>query len=94
MLKVVNFFRGYLEVRVSGPFPERFLNVCAESGVAFWRLRRTEEGDFLARVRPRGLETLRALAERALSDLKEAARMAGIDLTHEERPAFSAGQDV
>ena len=66
MLKVVNFFRGYLEVRVSGPFPERFLNICAESGVAFWRLKRTEEGDFLARVRPKGLDTLKALAERAL----------------------------
>ena len=93
MLKVVNFFRGYLEVRVSGPFPERFLNVCAESGVAFWRLRRTEEGDFLARVRPRGLETLRALAERALCTVKVERRVGApfFFMGFRRRYAFVAG---
>lgn len=70
MLKVVNFFRGYLEVRVSGPYPERFLNICARSGVAFWRLKRTPEGDYIARVRRQGLAPLQNLAERALCTVK------------------------
>lgn len=70
MLKVVNFFRGYLEVRVSGPYPERFLNICARSGVAFWRLKRTPEGDYIARVRRQGLAPLTNLAERALCTVK------------------------
>lgn len=93
MLKVVNFFRGYLVVRVSGPFPERFLNICAENGVAFWRLGRTAEGDFIARVRPKGLASLRALAERALCTVR-VERSVGAPfflLRFRERYAFVAG---
>ena len=32
----VNFLRGSLWVEVTGAFPERFLNLCAQSGVIFW----------------------------------------------------------
>ncbi len=66
MLKIVNFFRGYLVVRISGPFPERFLNLCAQNGVAFWRLKKDENGDFVAKIRQNRLKSLQTLATRAL----------------------------
>ena len=35
----INFLRGSLLVEVTGAFPERFLNLCAQGGVAFWALK-------------------------------------------------------
>ncbi len=38
MQKWINFLRGSLRVEVTGAFPERFVNLCAQHGVAFWAL--------------------------------------------------------
>ncbi len=34
--QIVNLFRGSVRLEVSGAFPERFLNLCAQRGAAFW----------------------------------------------------------
>lgn len=34
--RMVNLLRGSVCLEVSGPFPERFLNLCAQNGVIFW----------------------------------------------------------
>lgn len=34
--KWVNYLRGCVEVKVTGAFPERFLNLCAQEGIVFW----------------------------------------------------------
>ena len=31
--KIIRFFKGYFIIRVTGKFPERFLNVCANKGI-------------------------------------------------------------
>ena len=36
MGSVVNALRGNLRLEAAGPFPERFLNICAANGVTFW----------------------------------------------------------
>lgn len=36
MKRVINYLRGSVEVEAAGPFPERFLNLCAQQGVSFW----------------------------------------------------------
>ena len=37
MLKrLVNALRGSARLEVAGPFPERFLNLCAQGGIQFW----------------------------------------------------------
>ena len=37
MLKrTVNFLRGTVRLEAEGPFPERFLNLCAQNQVLFW----------------------------------------------------------
>ena len=35
---IVNFLRGSVSFTVTGAFPERFLNLCAQNGVGFWGL--------------------------------------------------------
>ena len=83
MRSVINFLRGSVCVAVSGPFPERFLNLCAQSGVGFWDL--AWEGGQSLRLR-----VLRRDAGRAV----ELAERAGCTASLEGRaglPAFLAG---
>ena len=35
-IKLLRFFLGYLKIRISGRFPERFLNVCAQKNITIW----------------------------------------------------------
>ena len=83
MRSVINVLRGSVCVAVSGPFPERFLNLCAQSGVGFWDL--AWEGGQSLRLR-----VLRRDAGRAA----ELAERAGCTASLEGRaglPAFLAG---
>ncbi len=36
MVKLIRFFRGWVRFRVSGGFPERFINLCALRGLPLW----------------------------------------------------------
>ncbi|MBQ7119201.1 MAG: sporulation protein YqfD [Oscillospiraceae bacterium] len=36
MQKIINFFLGSVYVRIETSYPERFLNLCAKFGIAFW----------------------------------------------------------
>ncbi len=39
-VKLVRIFLGYIRVSVSGDFPERFLNLCANNGIAMWNAKK------------------------------------------------------
>lgn len=41
--EVVNLLRGSAALEVTGQFPERFLNLCAQRGVAFWDVEQPDE---------------------------------------------------
>lgn len=65
MLKrTVNFLRGSVRLEVSGAFPERFLNLCAQNGVAFWSVEWLEQTRLRLTVTQRGSGKAIALAER------------------------------
>ncbi len=38
MKKIINLLRGYIQWRVTGAFPERMLNLCAQHRLQFWGL--------------------------------------------------------
>jgi similar to stage IV sporulation protein len=40
--KTINLLRGFVKISVECPFPERFLNLCAHNGVAFWGVERID----------------------------------------------------
>jgi similar to stage IV sporulation protein len=70
MLTVVNFFRGYLEVEITGPYPERFLNICSQNGITFWQLNRLDIDKLTARVRVLEFDRLKELSKRALCEVR------------------------
>lgn len=61
---VINFLRGSVEVEAAGPFPERFLNLCAQRGISFWGVEWLP-GNAVRLTVPRGeRDALEELAER------------------------------
>ena len=75
MRRAVNFLRGSVEVEASGPFPERFLNLCARRGVVFWGVTWLESGAVRIRVprhERRGLEELAGRAGCVLTEVDRA----------------------
>ena len=42
--KLIRLARGTLRFRITGPYPERFINLCARSGVGLWGGYREENG--------------------------------------------------
>lgn len=43
MQKAVNYIRGSVRLEVTGPYPERFLNICSARSVRFWKVERVDE---------------------------------------------------
>lgn len=63
--QLVNLMRGSVRLTVSGDFPERFLNLCAQKRVAFWDLERTETHTLSFTVAWHARRGLTELAEQA-----------------------------
>lgn len=74
MKKLINLLLGYVEIAVTGAFPERLLNLCAQNRLAFWRLRWLDETSFTFRVALRDRKRLDDLAQRAMCQLDERGR--------------------
>ena len=63
---IVNFLRGSVCFTVCGPFPERFLNLCAQNGVGFWGLVWLDAQTLELKVARRDARRVRGLAVMAL----------------------------
>lgn len=74
MKKLINLLRGYVEWRVTGPFPERMLNLCAQARLPFWRVRWLGGGTFIFRTPLSRAGQVEALAGRAGCEAKPLAR--------------------
>ena len=74
MKKLINLLLGYVELQVTGAFPERLLNLCAQNRLAFWRLRWLDETSFTFRIALRDRGRLDGLAHRAMCELSEQGR--------------------
>ena len=60
----INFLRGSLWIEVAGAFPERFLNLCAQGGVAFWSLELPDQHTLRLRIARQEIKTVEELARR------------------------------
>lgn len=83
MQAIINFFRGSVLFTITGAFPERFLNLCAQSGVGFWDLAWLDAHTLTLRVARRDAKRAGALAEKVMCDAR-IQRHAGV-------PFFLAG---
>ena len=69
MRKLINFMRGSVRLEVTGAFPERFLNLCAQRGVLFWAVEWREDKVLRVTVARRDLRRAQAMGERVLCDI-------------------------
>lgn len=53
-----SLFKGYLTITVTGHFPERFLNVCAQKNILLWDIVRISEKTIRCRISVRGFKLL------------------------------------
>lgn len=74
MKKLINLLRGYVELEVSGAFPERLLNLCAQNRLPFWKLCWLDETSFTFRVALQDRKRLDGLAGRSMCELREKGR--------------------
>ena len=65
MKRLMNYLRGTADVTVTGPFPERLLNLCAQNGVEFWGVEWLDGTTLRLTTRRRAVGRLRELAPRA-----------------------------
>lgn len=70
MQKAVKFFSGSVEIEVVCPYPERFLNLCAQNGVDFWDMRRVDENTVRMKMGIDGAKTAERLSSRNGYEIK------------------------
>ena len=70
MQAIVNFLRGSVLFTVTGAFPERFLNLCAQAGVGFWDLEWLDPHTLRLRVSRRDARRVGPLAEKVLCEAR------------------------
>lgn len=75
MQTIINFFRGSVRFTAEGPFPERFLNLCAQNGVGFWGVEWLEGGAVKLTVAHHDWRQAKSLAEKALCILTREGAM-------------------
>lgn len=69
MQKIINFLRGSVRFTVTGAFPERFLNLCAQNSLGFWGVEWLEDGAVKLTVAHKDWRRSKALAEKAMCTL-------------------------
>ena len=74
MRKLFNLIRGYVDVEVTGAFPERLLNLCAQNRLQFWKLCWMDETSFTFRIHLQDRKRLDELAQRSMCEVKEKGR--------------------
>ena len=77
MQAIINFLRGSVLFTVTGAFPERFLNLCAQRGVGFWDLEWLDEHSLRLRVARGDAKRVGELAEKVMCEAS-AQRRAGV----------------
>ena len=70
MQAIINFLRGSVLFTVTGVFPERFLNLCAQAGVGFWDLEWLDPHTLRPRVSRRDARRVGPLAEKVLCEAR------------------------
>ncbi|MDF2943685.1 MAG: hypothetical protein K0S01_2543 [Herbinix sp.] len=63
LIKLINWFRGFLCVRIRGAAPERFINLCCNKKIFIWDLRRIEE-DYQFHISIKNYKKLKPIAKK------------------------------
>ncbi len=90
---IFHYIRGFLELKLTGMYLERFLNLCVRSGIYLWRIRKESPKEATACVSIPGFFRMRE-ASRKTGTRVRILRKRGLPLflhRHRRRRAFWAG---
>lgn len=62
--KFLHFIQGYIRLKAQGGFPERFLNLCSNSGIPLWDVE-SRDGLLTASTTPAGYRKIRTPAKKS-----------------------------
>ena len=75
MRKLMNLILGMVVLKLTGPFPERLINLCAQEGIDFWAMEWLDERTVRLTTRRYTLGRLEELAQKAGCEVeREASR--------------------
>ncbi len=69
MLNIINFITGIVKIRISGLFPEKFINLCIAQNILLWKIIETQEC-FYAYIRLTDFLQIRPLVLRSRVRIK------------------------
>ncbi len=90
---IIHYLRGFLELRLTGIYIERFLNLCVRKGIFLWCIRKETATEATARVSIPGFFRMREAARKTKTRIR-ILRKRGLPLflhRHRRRGAFWAG---
>lgn len=64
LVRLLNFFRGYVSVLVRGHFIERFINVCIHRDIYLWDIKRKNNAEAGMKMSLNGFRQLRPIAKK------------------------------
>lgn len=93
MRHLMNLIRGMVVVRLTGLFPERLVNLCAQEGIEFWAMEWLDEHTVRFTARRHAMDRLRELAKRAGCEVEQESSRGLPDflIRFRARYAFLAG---
>ncbi len=59
---LISYFKGYLTITVTGSFCERFIQVCATSGILLWDIKRISKASIRCKISSKSFLKLREIA--------------------------------
>ncbi len=74
ILSIINFFKGYVKILISGKHAERFINICAKRNIYIWNIKRKNEGELEAYVSTAAFKLLEDVAVSADTEITELNR--------------------
>lgn len=93
MLRLWNFFRGYVIINVNGFFIEKFINLCAIKGIYLWEIKRKKNNNMTLCISTRGFKQLRGIARKTKCKVKILRKVGFpfIKFRYRKRKSFVAG---
>lgn len=93
MYRIVNFFRGYAQLRVTGAAPEQCLNALSAARIPFWGISREDDLHFRLFVRRKDVAEAQRTAVKAFCSAELTGRFGFLQTFHglRRRPVFLVG---
>ncbi len=82
---LIHFLKGYLVIRISGTFPERFLNVCAAQGILVRNVTRLSDNSMRLTISAHAFRLLPPIARRTGVRVKILRKCGLLPLLHKHR---------